>query len=537
MGSVALLACTLGPARPLRAQDETRAPVLVIEDLLGDDFKARKQARAELARIGARAVPAILEARAKLALERDPARALGARQRVLELDAALRRIVDVLANTIEEGVNLRVQPAAAQGGLGGVVGTLDPGEAEAAPLTLGFDELDDLGSISGKQPTEAHPKRVRARRARAALVLLGPAITGPLFSIPPLRDHSLGPALQEAFRRIWGAERALALAADSEPKRAAFRARYTGLEDLCVYVLGSGLSDQEPAVRALYQTIRDAALERAADALSAGVPGARDQAEDALFRMGPLAQLTLKNMAEGRDARRATPHGRAAAARLLRRIRYGLSRELVLRLGHDMERYAELPFQERRAAVFEIARLGGGEAIPCLRSLLREEPSLQVQLAAAVGLLGQRDPVGGEWLERHGASLPTTGLTTRELAAIHMDQGLRHLTLGRFLQAEREFRRVLEVEPRNEIAWYNLACTYSRWNKRDEAIEALRKAVACGFDDTKHMAKDQDLDNIRDDPRFKEIIAGIEKKKGLSPDGPSDGPPEAPPPPPEEGPE
>ena len=129
---------------------------------------------------------------------------------------------------------------------------------------------------------------------------------------------------------------------------------------------------------------------------------------------------------------------------------------------------------------------------------------------AAIGLFRQRDPVGAEWLALNRHGLPLGRLSPRELAGIFMRQGIQYLELGRLERAEREFEQVLELEPDNEVAHYNLACTYSRWGKVDPAIEHLQKAVELGFDDVSHMESDTDLDGIRHDPRYKAIIAGIE---------------------------
>lgn len=496
-----LLACGLpaaGQAEPLRP------PVLVIEDLLGPDYRAAKRARRELLQIGARAVPAILEARAK------PDLPYPRRQ---TLDAALREILDLLATTIETGLSAQAESSPAQGALGGASGTLDPGRVLGEVEPLAPDALGDLGSVSGELPTEAAGKRTRGRLARGAVLFLGPAATGPLLTVPPLRDAALTTVLRGLAARIYLRERQLALACQSAAEKAAFSARYAGISDLASPVIAAGIRDEQAGVRALFQGIRDAALERALRGLDAKQPDARRQAEDELLRLGDIATLSLQAIAAGRDGQRQSAHARASAARLLRWIRYGLDADLVRKLGHDMADYSELPFRERRARVFEIGRLGGAEAIPCLRALLREEPSLQVKLAAAVGLLRQQDPLGAEWFARHGKGLPRLGLSKRELAAIHMDMGLRHLGEARFQRAEAEFNKVLAVEPRNEIAWYNLACTYSRWQKVERALEALQKAIECGFDDTKHMGKDPDLDNIREDPRFKAMIEKIERER------------------------
>jgi tetratricopeptide (TPR) repeat protein len=164
--------------------------------------------------------------------------------------------------------------------------------------------------------------------------------------------------------------------------------------------------------------------------------------------------------------------------------------------------------------VTELERLGGAHAIPALRALLREEASDEVRAVAAIGLFRQGDPTGAEWLALHGGGIPLVRLSKRDLSAIFMDQGLRYLTLSRFERAEAEFKQVLELEPKNEIAWYNLACTYSRWGKLDLAFEHLQAAIECGFDDVSHMEKDPDLAPMRGDPRYRALIDGIQARRG-----------------------
>lgn len=505
-GGVWLLACGLlgASASAARAQGEPlRPPVLVIEDLLAGDFKTAKGARLELTRLGARAVPAILEARQRQGLPRE---------RRESLDQALREIVDVLVKTLNEGVEVRPSPGPAEGALGGLSGSIDPDPI--GDLDLSADELGDLGSVSGELPTEAYPKWVRAQRARAALRLLGPAITQPMLRLPPVREAPLARLLLQTAEEIFARERAAAAAAGDEAQREAFKARYRGLADLASPIVAAGVSDAEAPVRALFQAVRDESLGATLSALESPSADARELAEEALFRLGGLATIHLQAVAAGRDPELQSVQAKAAAERIARRIRFGLTRELILRLGQDLEGYEQLSFRERRALVFEIERVGGAEAIPCLRALLQVEESVEVKLAAASGLLRQRDPAGLAWLRAQGADLPQLGLSKSELAAIHVDQGLRHLTHARFPRAAREFEQAIENEPGNEIAWYNLACTYSRWEKVDLALKALKRAIENGFDDTKHMASDTDLDNIRRTPGYRALINKILESRG-----------------------
>lgn len=73
--------------------------------------------------------------------------------------------------------------------------------------------------------------------------------------------------------------------------------------------------------------------------------------------------------------------------------------------------------------------------------------------------------------------------------------------------------RLVRLRPTDDIAHYNLACDYSLLKDADYCLAALRKAVALGYDDFDHMAKDPDLIFIRRDPRFAELVAHAGKKQ------------------------
>lgn len=68
---------------------------------------------------------------------------------------------------------------------------------------------------------------------------------------------------------------------------------------------------------------------------------------------------------------------------------------------------------------------------------------------------------------------------------------------------------------------YNVACMYSRLNKKDKSFEYLFRAIELGMGDSgddigKLMRSDRDLDNIRKDPRFKKAMDMAEGKGGRS---------------------
>ncbi len=64
---------------------------------------------------------------------------------------------------------------------------------------------------------------------------------------------------------------------------------------------------------------------------------------------------------------------------------------------------------------------------------------------------------------------------------------------------------VVEKLPDSVIAHFNAGCFAARAGHADEAIEHLRKAVELNERVRELMAGDEDLDSIRDDPRFAEL--------------------------------
>ncbi len=70
-------------------------------------------------------------------------------------------------------------------------------------------------------------------------------------------------------------------------------------------------------------------------------------------------------------------------------------------------------------------------------------------------------------------------------------------------------RRLVRLRPTDPTAYYNLACSLSLLNQRDDAMVALQRAAALGYADVKYILKDPDLANLRQDRRFRRFIQRI----------------------------
>ena len=63
-----------------------------------------------------------------------------------------------------------------------------------------------------------------------------------------------------------------------------------------------------------------------------------------------------------------------------------------------------------------------------------------------------------------------------------------------------------EVAPKNAVVLYNLACFNALVGNREEAFTALENAIEGGFYAPNKIADDSDLESLRNDPRFQELI-------------------------------
>ena len=122
----------------------------------------------------------------------------------------------------------------------------------------------------------------------------------------------------------------------------------------------------------------------------------------------------------------------------------------------------------------------------------REKQELDVEISFLEGL-AKRDPEYIEALQLLGDDYTKRG---RFPEGLEIDEHLSRLL------------------PEDSMVFYNLACSFSLTDRVDDSITALKKAVQLGYDDTKWMDEDPDLNKIRSDPRFEQIRHKLNLKCG-----------------------
>ena len=114
----------------------------------------------------------------------------------------------------------------------------------------------------------------------------------------------------------------------------------------------------------------------------------------------------------------------------------------------------------------------------------------------------RKDAVELRFLEKVSSRLPEDTEILQALAEAYTNAG--------------EFQNGLAIDlklshriPRDNLVWYNLGCSFALTGRKDEAFEALAKAIELGYYDYDWMKGDTDLNGLHDDPRFESLLSWL----------------------------
>ncbi len=82
------------------------------------------------------------------------------------------------------------------------------------------------------------------------------------------------------------------------------------------------------------------------------------------------------------------------------------------------------------------------------------------------------------------------------------------LTEDKIEEAKKETSMALELSPNDNVMLYNAVCLYSRINEKKLAVETLKNIIATGFEHYDWIKRDPDLENIRNEPEYLELMKG-----------------------------
>jgi hypothetical protein len=98
----------------------------------------------------------------------------------------------------------------------------------------------------------------------------------------------------------------------------------------------------------------------------------------------------------------------------------------------------------------------------------------------------------------------------RRIMALNRE-AIEHFKAGRFDKCKMKLDGILKIDPKNDIAHYNLACLYSRRKKFSKAISELNTAINNGYMSFAFMEQDPDLEPLRGLSGYKKILVRRDK--------------------------
>lgn len=113
-----------------------------------------------------------------------------------------------------------------------------------------------------------------------------------------------------------------------------------------------------------------------------------------------------------------------------------------------------------------------------------------------------------ETLQASLRTLPRYLLQHPDDARGHMLHAVNLVQAGKTEEAKVEASKAIELSPGDTVALYNAACFYSSLGEKKLAVETLKNAIIAGWVDYEWIKRDPDLDTIRNEPEYIELMKG-----------------------------
>ena len=148
------------------------------------------------------------------------------------------------------------------------------------------------------------------------------------------------------------------------------------------------------------------------------------------------------------------------------------------------------------------------EAIPLFKKVVELSPdffSAYYDLHLAFDRLGEKEN-SKKVLNESMDVYPRYFIQHPDDARAHLYYAMTLVKVGKIEEAKKEATKAAELNPTDPLMLYNVACFYSSLNDKKAAVEAIKNAFKAGYADYEWTKRDSDLDNIRKEPEFIELL-------------------------------
>ncbi len=150
------------------------------------------------------------------------------------------------------------------------------------------------------------------------------------------------------------------------------------------------------------------------------------------------------------------------------------------------------------------------DAVDLFKKVLTLNPDFytaQLDLRMMYERLGEKEKYA-EALQASVQLFPRYLLQHPDDARAHMLYAVDLAQVGRIQEAHGEATKALDLSPGDTVMIYNAACFYAKLGESRKALDALEKAVDAGWVDFEWIKRDPDLESIRNESEYIELMEG-----------------------------
>src|SRR5262249_15429467 len=93
-------------------------------------------------------------------------------------------------------------------------------------------------------------------------------------------------------------------------------------------------------------------------------------------------------------------------------------------------------------------------------------------------------------------------------ARAHIFYSITLVRSGNIEEGKAKAARAIELSPNDPLMYYNVACFYANIGDKAMALKSLKDAFNSGYRFFEWIKKDPDLDSIRNEPEYIELMKG-----------------------------
>jgi len=150
------------------------------------------------------------------------------------------------------------------------------------------------------------------------------------------------------------------------------------------------------------------------------------------------------------------------------------------------------------------------EAVEMFKKALEHNPEFYAagsDLFIAYSRLGEKDKADDQ-LKSNVQIYPRHLSQHPDDARGHMFYAIDLVQLGRKDEGKIEAAKALELNPNDPLMLYNAACFYAQMEEKELALESLRSAIIAGYENFEWAKRDTDIDGLRNEPEYIELMKG-----------------------------